>query len=168
MVRLVNCNNCGKITTNKKYCSRSCSVTQTNKGVRRHGSVRKCLRCEKEHSNEKFCSYECKLSSPIELWLAGKQYFELKHFIRKFLLEEIGHKCSLCGWCEVNPITKRVPLEIDHIDGNPSNNKKENLRVLCPNCHSLTSTYKALNKGNNPRPKRNSARLVKQVITVSL
>ena len=39
-------------------------------------------------------------------------------------------------------------MELDHIDGNRTNHKLENLRMLCPNCHSQTSTYKGRNKGN--------------------
>lgn len=40
-----------------------------------------------------------------------------------------------------------IPLEIDHIDGNSENNSEENLRLICPNCHSLTATYKGANRG---------------------
>lgn len=54
---------------------------------------------------------------------------------------------SVCGWNKINPVTKVVPLEIDHIDGNSENNKEENLRLICPNCHSLTSSFRNLNKG---------------------
>ena len=39
-----------------------------------------------------------------------------------------------------------IYLEIDHINGKRDNGYKENLRVLCPNCHTLTNTYKTLNK----------------------
>lgn len=54
------------------------------------------------------------------------------------------YTCSCCGistW-QNKPIT----LQLDHIDGDPSNNTKENLRWLCPNCHSLTDTYCGKNK----------------------
>lgn len=53
------------------------------------------------------------------------------------------HKCENCGietWME-NPIS----LELDHIDGNRTNHRLENLRILCPNCHSQTSTYRGKN-----------------------
>ena len=49
---------------------------------------------------------------------------------------------------EKNIYTNTIPLEIEHIDGNYRNNKEENLIVLCPNCHSLTSTYKGANLNN--------------------
>ena len=44
-----------------------------------------------------------------------------------------------------------IPLEIEHIDGNALNNKEENLILLCPNCHSLTKTYRGANRGNGKR-----------------
>jgi 5-methylcytosine-specific restriction endonuclease McrA len=48
----------------------------------------------------------------------------------------------------VHPQTGRIPLEIDHIDGDSGHNTEGNLRLLCPNCHSLTPSYRNLNKGN--------------------
>ena len=55
---------------------------------------------------------------------------------------------------EINKYTGNIPLEVEHIDGNYKNNKEENLILLCPNCHSLTSTYKGANL-NNGRKSRN-------------
>jgi predicted HNH restriction endonuclease len=48
----------------------------------------------------------------------------------------------------MNPYSKKIPLEVEHIDGNYMNSKEENLTLLCPNCHSLTSTAKGANRGN--------------------
>ena len=53
-----------------------------------------------------------------------------------------------CGWGEKNKFSNTVPIELEHIDGNSENNQLDNLKLLCPNCHSLTPTYKGLNKGN--------------------
>ncbi len=56
-------------------------------------------------------------------------------------------KCERCGseeWCG-NP----VPLELDHINGDNRDNRYENLRILCPNCHAQTITYRGRNKGDS-------------------
>jgi hypothetical protein len=42
---------------------------------------------------------------------------------------------------------KDTPIELDHIDGNCANNAKENLRLICPNCHAQTEFYKGANAG---------------------
>lgn len=53
--------------------------------------------------------------------------------------------CELCGWAKRAP-DGRLPLELDHINGDKNDNRLENLRVVCPNCHSLQPTHRALNK----------------------
>lgn len=68
--------------------------------------------------------------------------------LRRYLTERYGQSCTLCGWNEENPTTGRIPLEIDHIDGNSDNNRENNLRLLCPNCHALTPSFRNLNRGN--------------------
>jgi hypothetical protein len=54
-------------------------------------------------------------------------------------------KCELCGWAERAP-DGRIPVELDHINGDRFDNRLENLRILCPNCHSLQPTHRGLNK----------------------
>lgn len=61
-------------------------------------------------------------------------------------MEKNGEQCSFCGWHKKHPTTGNVPLEIDHVDGNAENNQEKNLRLLCPNCHSLTPSFRNLNK----------------------
>jgi len=53
--------------------------------------------------------------------------------------------CEICGWAEQS-VDGRIPLELDHINGDHTDNRIENLRVLCPNCHSLQPTHRGKNK----------------------
>ena len=75
--------------------------------------------------------------------------FELQSWERQRskVIEEQQEKCLTCGLSEW--LGKKINLQVDHIDGNNQNNLRENLRALCPNCHSYTDTYcgKNINKG---------------------
>ena len=74
--------------------------------------------------------------------------------VRLFLLEKVGKACQDCGWQEANPTNGIVYIHIDHVDGDPTNNRRINLRVLCPNCHTLTPTYTGLNGGRGRKSRR--------------
>lgn len=119
-----------------------------------------CLNCGKKikHNNSsynKYCSNKCqsyhKYKEYISKWKNGEENgmrgeYGLSKHIKRYLLEKSNHKCEKCGWGETNQFTNTIPLEIHHIDGDYTNNKEENLQVLCPNCHSLTETHKSHNK----------------------
>lgn len=83
---------------------------------------------------------------PLKEILEGYHPQYQSNKLRKRLLTEgiFIHECSNCTLTEWlgNPI----PLELEHIDGNSSNNVLSNLTLLCPNCHSLTTTYRGKNK----------------------
>ena len=66
--------------------------------------------------------------------------------LRKTIIREnlIPYKCAICGITEWNG--KTLSLELDHINGENNDNRLENLRFLCPNCHSQTDTFKGRNK----------------------
>lgn len=121
-----------------------------------------CKRCGKlltsTQKNNIYCSQECanlaKSDKKIQQWLNGewngiRGSNQLSSTIREYLLKESNYSCEICGWNKINPVTHKSPLEIHHKDGNCMNNSKENLQVLCPNCHSLTENYKALNKNSD-------------------
>lgn len=152
------------------FCSRTCSAKHNNRN--KHTSLIPCLTCNEffkprphgKKSKQKFCSQSCsakyKSISIIEDWKNGKvsgldaTNGTVSKTIRNYLLDKSNHKCSLCQWGKVNPYTNKVPLVIDHIDGNYLNNKESNLRVICWNCDSLGNTFGALNMGNGRKNRR--------------
>lgn len=138
--------------------------TPRNDAKRKRAEITFCARCNqpKKRPVETYCSLQCQKNFQqeqyIEQWFASevegiKADGVLSGYVRRHMLTEMNHQCSKCSWSEINPATGKVPLEIDHIDGDHRNNRPENLQVLCPNCHALTPTYRALNKGNG-RPGR--------------
>lgn len=60
--------------------------------------------------------------------------------IKKHLIKLRGHTCEICSLSTWQG--KEITIELDHIDGNHTNNELFNLRLLCPNCHSQTTTWK--------------------------
>lgn len=141
------------IKENRKFCSHSCSATFNNRKNDKIGKIiGKCINCEKEliknngKNFKKYCSVRCQVD-----FITNKNIKENKassKTVKRFLIKKYGSKCMKCGWAEINEYSNKVPIELEHIDGNSENNELENLILLCPNCHSLTPTYKALNKGN--------------------
>ncbi len=123
----------------------------------------KCLNCNKEiKKSNKYCSNKCQkeyeYKSYIEEWKTNKVTglkgeYQISNHIKTYLFNKYNKKCAKCGWGETNKFTRKIPLEVEHIDGNYKNNNEDNLILLCPNCHSLTSTYKGANL-NNGRKER--------------
>jgi hypothetical protein len=85
----------------------------------------------------------------------NRGHVQVSNHVRRYLVEIYGERCQRCGWGERNQTTGKVPITVSHINGNWSDSRPENLELLCPNCHSLTPTYGALNKGSGrPRVRR--------------
>lgn len=172
--KCIHCNNdfISFISEERKYCSQSCSAKENNKlYVKRQKTesnvevknlnkqIKNCLNCgcEINDSTKTYCNQICfhenrkknifNLIDNNNTTLNSRQY-------KKYLIEKYGNKCMECGWGEKNPKSNTIPIELEHIDGNGSNNTLSNLKLLCPNCHSLTPTYKGANKGNGRHNRR--------------
>ncbi len=117
-------------------------------------STYKCLNCEQEckrsyQSNNKYCSIKCsaehRSNEHKQKFFSGLLEHIDRPTARKYLAEVRGYNCEICGLSEWNnnPIT----LHVDHTNGDPANSKPNNLRLLCPNCHSQTEFLGGANKG---------------------
>lgn len=119
-----------KYDTYKKYAQKyGCFKTNpSGKGIKRDNPLRRI---------------------PLQEILEGKhpQYKTNNLKLRLYKKGILEEKCSICGLTEW--LDKPITLHLDHIDGNCTNHKLENLRILCPNCHSQTDNWCGRNKGIN-------------------
>lgn len=150
------CENCHTILDyekkSNKFCGKSCSAVYNN--TRKVLKITKCKNCETEIVRQNtYCGIECyqeaKHKLIIKKWKDEGVY---NRTIRRYIIEKFNNTCSCCGNSEW--MGKPMPLEVEHIDGNSENNSEDNLTVLCPNCHSQTSTYKGKNRGNGRHNRR--------------
>jgi len=150
---------------NNIYCSRSCAAKVNNSRYPKrppkimnycidcntpiHIASTRCIPCYfKEVQRRK----EAVNADRIQLWLTGTwkggNNFKLSDTIRDYLLLQAGYRCTKCSFSAFHPDDGRSILEINHINGDGSDHRPENLEVICPNCHALTPNYKSRNKGH--------------------
>ena len=161
---------------NRRYCDK-CSYQSvyiepdSTKHKKHKGDwvVSICLNCGKEIKRKWECLY-CDNHCQAEYkWKQTKQrILEAGEFdaaggtvtkgetnrlqAKRFLIEEYGHKCAICGLSEW--MGQPIPVIVDHIDGDPTNHKIDNFRLVCGNCDMQLPTYKAKNKGKGRKFRR--------------
>jgi hypothetical protein len=150
------CRECGSpLSHTEAFCGRSCSVAFNNrKRVTAQLSCRECgspCGSARAKRGRRFCS------SCIAL---GKHRVRSHDFSllksdgsrRRWLLREVGRKCEVCFLTEWRG--QSMPVVMDHKNGNSSDNRRENLRLICPNCDTQQPTFGARNRGNGRHARR--------------
>lgn len=99
------------------------------------------------NQGEKFINFSKKI--PLrEILVKNSTYGSTTHLKHRLFKEgykkEICEKCGIVKWNN-----KKISFELDHVNGINNDNRIENLRILCPNCHSQTPTWKGKNKKTN-------------------
>jgi hypothetical protein len=175
------CKHCGEIIPYEKrmnnYCNSSCFASSNNVGICRnkdyYDKLRKpksshknririppvtkpCKLCGKENPSrrdaEGFCNHiHALLYKTKQMIESGTATHSNKHAVRSYLIYINKGKCEQCKngeWME-----RVLSLEMHHIDGDVDNMKLTNLKLLCPNCHSITDNYKSKNRNENTNRK---------------
>ncbi len=133
-----------------KFCSKSCSC--------KFGSL--TFHPRRDRADQVFDSWKLGTDSSVFGMQSGASLgelpFSLKRRIKAFLLDEQKHECSICHH---NDSWNGLPVVfiLDHIDGNPFNQVRSNLRLICPMCESQQPTHGNRNRGKG----RHSARIHK-------
>ena len=122
-----------------------------------------CLSCGIEkvfdgRNKNKYCSAKCQMDfqyeETVRKWKETGTFSRVgtPAWLKKYLLDKQDDKCLKCGikdWCN-----EPIVFELEHIDGNSTNNVEDNVCLLCPNCHSQTPTFKGANRGNGRHARR--------------
>ena len=137
------------VAERRKTCSTKCGY---NIQRAEHRKLKPCAGCGKLTINPKYCSNSCqgdkrkkdKYDEHKEQYTKGE--LSSRSRLRIFVQERDGRSCCKCKLTEW--MGKPITLWLDHISGNASDNTPENLRLVCPNCDSLSDTFGGKNRGN--------------------
>ena len=154
------CLRCNKLISyaqrKNRFCGHSCAANYSNARRGRKPRLLKahpCRSCnkllDKKRANA-YCDFYCQQAylwsvRKAEILRTGEVISKSPRLAKRYLSETKGHQCDICQISQW--LGKRLPLVLDHIDGNSDNWQLTNLRLICSNCDSLTDTYKGKNRG---------------------
>lgn len=146
------CKKCGKNFEPSKglvsYCSLQCrNSRERSDDVRKKisQSLKTSDAAKIAKSKRDWSAMSKKYQETIKSRLLAEDFDKLKfERIKLRVLYEQDEKCNNCGISEW--LGQKITLELEHKDGNHFNNARQNLEVLCPNCHALTDTWRGRNK----------------------
>ena len=136
------------------YCSRSCANSRIFSD---EAKLKKSIALKGKPAFRSHYDKEAQAAKSRQRWL---EKYNATPFIelgienrRRRVFEEQDYCCNKCGISEWQGF--KIPLELEHKDGNSTNTVRENLEGLCPNCHSITDTWRGRNK-----PSKNGVNIV--------
>ena len=173
---MVNCKKCGNEFEPKKGLINFCSIECRNSRIwsdddktKKSNSAKKSNKVKEAAKNrapilvETWAKIKVKREEERKQKILTSDYISLSfESLRdriKYEQNECCNNCKNSEWLGV-----RIPLELEHKDGNHFNNERENLEMLCPNCHALTSTWRGRNKTKINNGKISDEKLLEQLL----
>lgn len=156
MTKTYICKYCGKPFTEKyskwsngDFCSKSCSRKFSHTFINKEKLSEKMKKISQLNplSKEEIEKRVKTFNNTIKERLMNTNWSSLsEEQVKKRLFFEQEGKCNKCGNSEW--LGQQISLELEHKDGNHNNNSRDNVELLCPNCHSQTDTYRGRNVNN--------------------